>query len=184
MSSNHCGRFQRMAIYLLCLSITTLALNKIEASENPGAAAPAPVAASKSMTGIPPSEAKAHIGETNTVCGLVTGGRFLETAKNKPTFLNFEFPFPDHTFTAVIFEEDRAKFQTPPETLFDGKHVCVTGAIIDYRGKPEIVVHDPSQIVIQESTGAKPTVQSSPPTGGGATSSPSPKLPTKPGNQE
>jgi hypothetical protein len=77
----------------------------------------------KSSSGIPTSEAKAHIGETNTVCGLVTGGRWLESSKGKPTFLNFEKPYPDHTFTVVIFETDRAKFENPPETWFDGKSV-------------------------------------------------------------
>jgi DNA/RNA endonuclease YhcR with UshA esterase domain len=109
-----------------------------------------PPAVSKVLSNVPTSEAKAHIGETATVCGLVTGGKFLESSKGKPTFLNFERPFPDHTFTVVIFESDRAKFKDPPESWFDGKTVCVSGAIIDYKGKPEIVVHDPSQIVIQE----------------------------------
>jgi len=28
----------------------------------------------------------------------------------------------------------------------DGKQICVSGKLVDYRGKPEIVVEDPKQI--------------------------------------
>jgi DNA/RNA endonuclease YhcR with UshA esterase domain len=33
-----------------------------------------------------------------------------------------------------------------PETSLRGKRVCVTGQIRDYRGKPEIILNDPSQL--------------------------------------
>ena len=113
-----------------------------------------PPAPSSVLSNIPSAEAKQHIGQTNTVCGLVATARFLESAKGKPTFLNFDRPYPDHTFTVAIFESDRAKFSSPPETLFEGKTVCVTGRIVDYKGTPEIVVKEPSQIVIQEAAPA------------------------------
>ena len=106
-------------------------------------------ATSGTANGIPAEQAKQHIGETNTVCGLVASARFLESSAAKPTFLNFDRPFPDHTFSVVIFESNRAKFKSPPEMLFSGKTVCVTGQIVEYRGKTEIVVQDPSQIVLQ-----------------------------------
>jgi DNA/RNA endonuclease YhcR with UshA esterase domain len=48
-------------------------------------------------------------------------------------------------FTAVIYGDNRSKFGTP-ETLLRGKRICVTGQISDYRGKPEIVLTDPSQL--------------------------------------
>ena len=113
-----------------------------------------PPAPSVVLSNIPTDQAHQHVGETNTVCGLVASARFLESAKGKPTFLNFDRPFPDHTFVVVIFETDRAKFSNPPEVVFDGKRVCVTGRIVDFGGKPEIVVKDPSQIVIEGATPA------------------------------
>jgi hypothetical protein len=128
-----------------------------------------PPATSNVLSNIPSAEAQQHIGETATVCGLVASARFLESAKGQPTFLNFDHPFPDHTFTVAIFARDRSKFSSPPETMYDGKNVCVTGSIIDYRGKAEIVVKDPSQIVIQE---AAPAVA------GGTSTNSSPKVPT------
>jgi hypothetical protein len=44
-----------------------------------------------------------------------------------------------------VYGENRAKFGTP-ETSLRGKRICVTGKIIDYHGKPEIVLTDPGQV--------------------------------------
>jgi hypothetical protein len=123
----------------------------------PPTAVALPVPSGGLSNNIPSAQAQQHIGETNTVCGLIASTRFLESAKNSPTFLNFDHPYPNHTLTVLIGGANRAKFTTPPETLFDQKIVCVTGVIIEYRGKPEIVVQDPSQIVIE---GEAPTTAS------------------------
>jgi DNA/RNA endonuclease YhcR with UshA esterase domain len=173
MVRTHLSRIRLATVSLTCLAMAFVAGSRAAAAEEPAA---------KTVSSIPTAEAKAHIGETNTVCGLVTGGRFLDSSKGKPTFLNFERPYPDHTFTVVIFESDRAKFENPPETWFDGKTVCVTGAVIEYRGKPEIVVHDPSQIVIQGEGAASggssnQTVQSPTPAASKTISNLSQKLP-------
>ena len=37
-----------------------------------------------------------------------------------------------------------------PETLYAGKRLCVSGVITDYRGRPQIVVRDPSQINLSQ----------------------------------
>jgi hypothetical protein len=63
--------------------------------------------------------------------------------RSRPAFLGFGKPYPDQPFAAVIFGTDRAKFGTL-ETTLQGKRVCVSGAIREYRGKPEIVLTDPS----------------------------------------
>lgn len=42
----------------------------------------------------------------------------------------------------------RPKFKEPPETL-QGKSICVTGVISEYKGKAEIVVEDPGQLSVQ-----------------------------------
>jgi hypothetical protein len=93
---------------------------------------------------IPSSQAKDHVGATATVCGHVADARHLESGSG-PTFLNFDKPYPDHTFTAFIAGDNRAKFGTP-EKLYADKDVCVTGAILLYNGKPEIVLTDPEQL--------------------------------------
>jgi len=94
------------------------------------------------------AEAAKHVGESATVCGRVVGTRFLESSNGQPTFLNFDKPYPNTPFTAVIFGKDRSKF-TEPEKTYNNKTVCVTGKIREYRGKPEIEVSALDQLQIQ-----------------------------------
>jgi hypothetical protein len=94
---------------------------------------------------IPAAQAKDHVGESATVCGKVADTRYLDSSQRQPTFLNFGNPYPKHTFTAVIFGPDRAKFGKPEETYRD-KEICVNGKIENYNAKPQIVVNDPKQI--------------------------------------
>jgi hypothetical protein len=55
----------------------------------------------------------------------------------------------------VIKGEDRSKFKGQPEVDYKDKNICVTGVLVDFKGKPEIVVSDPSQIKIGEEDKAK-----------------------------
>jgi DNA/RNA endonuclease YhcR with UshA esterase domain len=94
---------------------------------------------------VSPEDAQSHVGETVTVCGVVASAKFAAGSRAQPTFLDLDKPYPNAPFTAVIFGNDRAKFGTP-ETTLRGKRICVTGQVRDYRGKPEIIVSDPSQL--------------------------------------
>ena len=67
--------------------------------------------------------------------------------EGQPTFVNLDKAYPDQPFTVVIWGDDRPRFSSPPEVAFDGKRICVSGVIETFRGKPQIVVHDPKQIV-------------------------------------
>ena len=49
----------------------------------------------------------------------------------------------------LIWESDRGKFEKPPDTLYSGKDICVTGTIASYHGRTEIVVREPSQIKVK-----------------------------------
>jgi hypothetical protein len=93
-------------------------------------------------------EAKAHVGETATVCGEVVSTRYAASTKGRPTFLNLDKPYPGQIFTIVIWGEDRGRFGTPEET-FRGKHACVTGKISEYRGVPEVVAAEPGQLTME-----------------------------------
>jgi hypothetical protein len=95
------------------------------------------------------AEAKDHVGETRTVCGKVASTHFAAKSKGQPTFLNLDEPYPKEIFTILIWGSDRAKFGTP-ETKYKDANVCVTGKITSYRGKPEIIATEPSQIVQQK----------------------------------
>src|SRR5581483_7318618 len=94
---------------------------------------------------IPAAEAKDHIGQTATVCGKVADTRYLESSQRRPTFLNFDAKYPNHTFTAVIFGDDRAKFGAPEKDYLE-KTICVTGKIEEYNKKPQVVLTSPEQV--------------------------------------
>lgn len=94
---------------------------------------------------VSPEDASGHVSETATVCGVVASAKFAASSRAQPTFLDFDRSYPNAVFTAVIFGDDRPNFGTP-ETALRGKRVCVTGQIRDYRGKPEIILNNPSQL--------------------------------------
>jgi DNA/RNA endonuclease YhcR with UshA esterase domain len=102
-------------------------------------------AASANAAPLSPEDAAGRVGEPATVCGVVASAKFAASSRSQPTFLDFGKPYPNAAFTAVIFGDDRPKFGTP-ETTLRGKRVCVTGQVRDYRGKPEIILADPSQL--------------------------------------
>lgn len=95
---------------------------------------------------ISPQDAHKYLGETRTVCGNVASTFYAVQSKGHPTFLNLEKPYPDQLFTIVIWGSERDNFDRPPEKLYKNKHICVTGIISSYRGTPQIIVKDPSQI--------------------------------------
>src|SRR5216684_309643 len=91
------------------------------------------------------AEAKDHVGETATVCGNVVSTRYAPSTKGQPTFLNLDKPYPNQVFTVVIWGSNRHRFGEP-EKAFNGKRICVTGKIAEYRGVPEIIADNPNQI--------------------------------------
>jgi len=96
-----------------------------------------------------PIDAHKYIGMEKTVCGTVASAAYAVRNKGRPTFLNLDRPYPKQIFTVLIWGSDRNKFQNPPETSFRGKRICVTGIIEDFRGKPEIIVRSPDQIILK-----------------------------------
>jgi micrococcal nuclease len=90
-------------------------------------------------------QARAHIGEVATVCGVVASTKYATRVHGAPTFLNLDRPYPDHPFTIVIWETDRSAFGEP-EVAYANESMCVTGKIDAHRGEPQIVARDPSQI--------------------------------------
>lgn len=105
---------------------------------------------SQAKDNITPEEAGNHIGEVQTVCGVVVSTHYATRSNRQPTFLNLNKPYPNQIFTVLIWGADRDKFKGSPETFYNGKRICVSGIIEEYKGKPEIIVKDPSQITVKE----------------------------------
>lgn len=98
---------------------------------------------------IAPQQAAKYIGRQMTVCGPVVRAYYARQAKGQPTTLNLGGTFLNHYLTVLIWRSDRGKFQKPPESLYAGKTICVTGTIETRRGRPEIVVREPEQIKVK-----------------------------------
>ena len=90
-----------------------------------------------------------YIGQYGVVEGVIVLASYRPDVGGEPTFLNFHDPYEGY-FTALIWGDDRAKFVQefggPPEEVFLHKTVCGEGLIEEYRGSPEIVLDEPSQI--------------------------------------
>jgi hypothetical protein len=89
-----------------------------------------------------PEEAASHVGKNATVCGLVAPARYAAQATAAPIFLDFDRPYPNQIFTAIIFGGDRTKYGAPELSLRE-RQACVTGEIFLYQGTPEIILRDP-----------------------------------------
>lgn len=96
-----------------------------------------------------PTEAASHVGETATVCGTVSGTRYLARLAGRPTFLNFDGRHPDQAFTAVIWGEHRGRFDAAPERAYRGSRICVAGEILRHEGTPRIEIRGPGQLRVE-----------------------------------
>ncbi|RKR81176.1 hypothetical protein BDD43_1320 [Mucilaginibacter gracilis] len=100
------------------------------------------------QTTIDAKDAAKHIGESVTINDKIYGGKFL--AGPGLTLLDIGGAHPNETLVLLIKGDDRKKFTGNPEDTFKGKAVTVTGTIIDYKGKPEIVITETTQIKLNE----------------------------------
>lgn len=94
-------------------------------------------------------DAAEYIGTVAEVCGRVASAEYVTQVGGDPTFINLERPHPDQPFTAVIWGDDRHKWQTLPEQHYRNKEICVTGRIDEHEGTPQIRVTSPEQISVQ-----------------------------------
>jgi DNA/RNA endonuclease YhcR with UshA esterase domain len=99
-------------------------------------------------------DAASHIGEIVIVCDKVFSTKLI-TGSNM-TVLNLGGYYPNQLLTVMIEGKDRRKFKDAPEEAFKGRTVCVTGKIIEYKGKPEIVVSDPSELKLDPTNNVVP----------------------------
>lgn len=94
-------------------------------------------------------QAATKVGDSIKVCDKVYGGRFFETSKGSPTLLNLGAAFPASPLTIMIPGEVRIKLGYAPEQQLKDKNVCVTGKVILFKDKPEIIVYNISQLAVQ-----------------------------------
>jgi len=99
-----------------------------------------------SQTKLKLSEVSSHIGDSVIVEGKVTDVRY--DIDSGATYLNLGGTNSKNSVTVVILGTDRDKFTVMPETAYKNKSVRVNGRVLGNSESPQIIVHDPVQIIL------------------------------------
>ncbi|MDB5279738.1 MAG: hypothetical protein JWR61_4693 [Ferruginibacter sp.] len=86
-----------------------------------------------------------HIGENVIVCSEVFGFK----QSGKIAFINLGAAYPNSPLTVVIFAKDITYFKEAPASMYSSKKICVTDKLQDYKGKPQIIVSNPDETILQ-----------------------------------
>lgn len=103
---------------------------------------------------IPSVDAKNHIGERATVCGSIADKHVASQSQGRPTFIDLDRPYPNQTFTVLVWERDKGKVGTLPSA----GQLCVTDTIAQYHGGAQIVLHSAASWYVPK-TQAAPSPQ-------------------------
>ncbi|HIF9461729.1 TPA: hypothetical protein ACX6SH_002264 [Photobacterium damselae] len=89
-------------------------------------------------------QAKSLVGSYQIVCGVIKEVK----AFSKGTYLNFEYPYPNTEFRAVVWDLDVDKLLRYGEHFqhFLNQRLCVSGDITSFNGQPQIIVKYRDQI--------------------------------------
>ncbi|OGP26553.1 MAG: hypothetical protein A2X91_01995 [Deltaproteobacteria bacterium GWB2_65_81] len=118
------------------------------AKEDPAGSAPSgprSIEAASAGAGavVPWEEAHRHEGEE-----IVVEGTIVRTHRTKTVlYLNFHANWKRY-LTLVLFVKDLPRFPGNPGTDYKGKKVRVRGEVKIYKGRPEMVIREPSNIAI------------------------------------
>ncbi len=69
----------------------------------------------------------------------------VNVTKDSTVFINFDYPFPNETFTAVIFKSHIGSVSY--SNIIEGCIIIVRGKIKKRKGTPNIIITEQSQIV-------------------------------------
>jgi hypothetical protein len=86
-------------------------------------------------------DAALHLNEWVSLTSKAYSARTM----GEMTLVNLGAAYPDQLLTLVLRESAKDKFKD-----LEGKVITVTGKVIDYKGKPEIVVTDEQQLKINQ----------------------------------
>jgi micrococcal nuclease len=100
--------------------------------------------AASAQTKIAAKDALKHLNETVLISDKVYSTKLI--GGSNMVLLDLGGTHPNQYLTVVIKGEDRSKFNANPEEYYKGRDVIVTGKLIDYKGKPEIIVSSSDEL--------------------------------------
>ncbi len=117
-------------------------LNKLFAAAAPSINFEA--ATAKYSNGINLNDIIKNIGKKVTVCAAV----YYIKSSTSITQINLAAKYPNCPLTIVIFEKNYKNFSGIIEGLYKNKNICVQGKIEDYKGRPQIIIEKPEDIIV------------------------------------
>ncbi len=130
----------------VCVILVPMLVSAADPPPSPLAPAPAPPPT------IAGSKAGDYVGQDVTIEGRVAAIHESPLA----TVVGFSPNFAG--FTATILAADRAKFPSDLEARIRDRVVRVSGKVTAYRGKPEMAIRDPAQLVLAPPPGPESVV--------------------------
>jgi len=95
------------------------------------------------------SDIAAHLGEETEVCGYVAEVIYERDLEGRPTYLRFDSPSPDQTFTVLIEGKRRPRWSNKPENYYPTQMVCAKGTIVEVDGGPGMIIGQVFNLVNQ-----------------------------------
>ena len=89
-----------------------------------------------------------YIGDSVQVRGFIKEVKYLESAKNSPTFICFGKPYPDQSLTVVIWGDTRKRMHYIPTEKDFLKFALITGKVELEDGTPQIIITNGDQFKI------------------------------------
>ncbi len=130
-------------------------------AQNSGTVAAAARAADTPFAGVCASGVTPAVAATKrdnqevTVVGPVVAAHYDANQKDAPTYLELGAPYPDpKSLSIVVLGADRSSFPAPPETLYNGKTICVVGVVQNYMQRKAIIVGAPDAISVVPPSGS------------------------------
>ncbi|NNE44544.1 MAG: hypothetical protein HKN12_10065 [Gemmatimonadetes bacterium] len=109
-----------------------------------------PFAGAAEETTVRAADALEYLGERVTVCGRVVDASYFPHLSGEPTYLNLESPYPNPTFSVVIWGQYRSAFRQSPDRFYQDKEICITGVVQQFRTWPQIVVKSQDMIRVMD----------------------------------
>jgi hypothetical protein len=89
-----------------------------------------------------------HVGDSVKLQVNINNTRVLKSENGSLVLMNVSKPYPNQVLTLVIYNQDLKNFTGDPEKTYQFKTVIVRGKVSLYKDKPQIVLHDESQITL------------------------------------
>ncbi len=97
---------------------------------------------------VPIDSVASYEGKTVTICSKVQGV-FTTRGEKKTTYISFGNPYPNATFTAIIFDGNLKNFKYNPSEYLKDKNVCLTSKVVMYKGKPEMILTNEEEVKVE-----------------------------------